>query len=167
MQPPHVESAPVTTAQSKSQSDHDDYTGLPAWYVRQLLQPYLRGISQAERCTMSEAATKLVKVRARPDEFERTRNYLKAARYPVRAGMHSNSAFALTLALDYARACDDRAFADAICDKARSWFGRDADCPAWEPDGEDFRDRRESMIERNVPVGAEVAGPLTSEDAGV
>jgi len=69
---------------------------------------------------------------------ERTRNYLKAARYPVRAGMHSNSAFALTLALDYARACDDRAFADAICDKARSWFGRDADCPAWEPDGEDF-----------------------------
>jgi len=76
VQPPHVESAPVTTAQSKSQSDHDDYTGLPAWYVRQLLQPYLRGISQAERCTMSEAATKLVKVRARPDEFERTRNYL-------------------------------------------------------------------------------------------
>lgn len=69
---------------------------------------------------------------------ERTRDYLKAALYPVRAGMHSNSAFALILALDYARAIGDRTLDDAICEKARGWFMNDADCPGWEPDGEDF-----------------------------
>jgi hypothetical protein len=68
----------------------------------------------------------------------RTRDFLSAARYPVRAGMHSNSAFALTLSLEYARVNGDAALTDAICDKARSWFARDVDCPAWEPDGEDF-----------------------------
>jgi hypothetical protein len=69
---------------------------------------------------------------------ERTRDYLRAARYPVRAGMHSNSAFALTLALDYALASGDRTLDNAIREKARAWFERDTDCPAWEPDGEDF-----------------------------
>jgi hypothetical protein len=69
---------------------------------------------------------------------ERTHDYLRAARYPVRAGTHSNSAFALTLALDYALASGDRALDQAIRDKARVWFANDANCPAWEPDGEDF-----------------------------
>ncbi|HWM48929.1 MAG TPA: DUF2891 domain-containing protein [Xanthobacteraceae bacterium] len=69
---------------------------------------------------------------------DRLRDYLAAARYPVRAGVHSNSAFALILALEYARASRDGTLADAICAKARTWYADDADCPAWEPDGEDF-----------------------------
>jgi len=68
----------------------------------------------------------------------RLRDYLAVARYPVRAGVHSNSAFALTLALEYARASGDGTLLEAICAKARTWYAGDADCPAWEPDGEDF-----------------------------
>ena len=68
----------------------------------------------------------------------RTRDFLGAAHYPVRAGMHSNSAFALILALDYARACGDSDLDEAVRHKALTWFADDADCPGWEPDGEDF-----------------------------
>ena len=68
----------------------------------------------------------------------RLRRYLDAAHYPVRAGMHSNSAFALALAFEYAEVCGDAAMAEALRQRARIWFGNDADCPAWEPDGEDF-----------------------------
>ena len=69
---------------------------------------------------------------------DRARDFLGAARYPVRAGVHSNSAFALTLSLTFARATNDAPFAEAIRNKALAWFADDADCPAWEPDGEDF-----------------------------
>jgi hypothetical protein len=66
------------------------------------------------------------------------RDYLSAANYPVRAGVHGNSAFALALAMEYADACGDAAMLAALKQKSRAWFGDDADCPAWEPDGEDF-----------------------------
>jgi DUF2891 family protein len=68
----------------------------------------------------------------------RLRDYLIAANYPVRAGVHSNSAFALVLAMKYAETCGDAAMLAALRQKSRTWFGDDADCPAWEPDGEDF-----------------------------
>jgi hypothetical protein len=68
----------------------------------------------------------------------RLRDYLIAAKYPVRAGVHGNSAFALILAMDYADARGDDALLKALQQKSRAWFGGDADCPAWEPDGEDF-----------------------------
>ncbi len=68
----------------------------------------------------------------------RLRDYLIAATYPVRAGIHNNSAFALILAMEYADACGDETMAAALRQKSRSWFGDDAGCPAWEPDGEDF-----------------------------
>jgi hypothetical protein len=64
--------------------------------------------------------------------------FLPKATYPVRSGVHSNSAFALALALDYARTCDDDALAAAVIHAARQWFVNDADCQAWEPGGEDF-----------------------------
>jgi hypothetical protein len=66
----------------------------------------------------------------------RLTDYFLAAHYPVRAGTHGNSAFALALGLEYADACGHDA--TALRQKARTWFGHDADCPAWEPDGEDF-----------------------------
>jgi len=68
----------------------------------------------------------------------RLRDYLIAAKYPVRAGVHGNSAFAVILAMDYADACGDDAMLKALQQKSCAWFGDDADCPAWEPDGEDF-----------------------------
>src|SRR5262249_44206501 len=59
--------------------------------------------------------------------------------YPIRSGVHSSSAFGLTFALDYARAVGDHKLQDALLDRARTYFARDADIPArWEPDGADF-----------------------------
>jgi len=68
----------------------------------------------------------------------RLHDYLIAAKYPVRAGVHSNSAFALILAMEHADACGEAGELAALRQKSRSWFGDDTDCPAWEPDGEDF-----------------------------
>jgi hypothetical protein len=65
--------------------------------------------------------------------------FLPRTRYPVRHGVHANSAFALAFALDYARAADVERLAAAVCAKAREWFGGDRDAPAeWEPSGADF-----------------------------
>jgi len=64
--------------------------------------------------------------------------HLPKATYPVRSGVHSNTAIALTLAMDYARTCGDDALAAMVADTARRWYLDDADCQAWEPSGEDF-----------------------------
>jgi len=65
--------------------------------------------------------------------------FLPRARYPVRYGMHGNGAFALVLALDYARTARDAALAAACEAKALEWFADDRDAPArWEPSGADF-----------------------------
>ena len=65
--------------------------------------------------------------------------YLPRATYPIRSGTHANSAFGLTLALDAARAADDRPFAEALEARARDWFLADRAYPAGlEPGGEDF-----------------------------
>jgi hypothetical protein len=69
----------------------------------------------------------------------RYRAFLPRARYAIRYGMHSNTAFALALALDYARAAGDRALEDACTAKALDWYAADRDAPAaWEPSGTDF-----------------------------
>ena len=66
------------------------------------------------------------------------REWLAKATYPLRTGLHGNSAFALSLALRYARGRDGQLEA-AIDDAARRWFGADRDYPAaWEPSGSDF-----------------------------
>ena len=64
--------------------------------------------------------------------------FLPKADYPVRAGVHSNTAFALALALEYAEAAGEDALAALIVHKAHHWYGQDADCQAWEPSGDDF-----------------------------
>jgi hypothetical protein len=69
---------------------------------------------------------------------QRFENWLPLATYPVRAGVHANTAFALLLARDYARAVGNRAFGALLRDKAIGWYGNDADCQAWEPSGDDF-----------------------------
>jgi hypothetical protein len=65
--------------------------------------------------------------------------YLSRLPYPVRTGVHSNTAFALSLALDYARAAGHRRLEAAIVSRSRDFYGADAGAPAaWEPCGEDF-----------------------------
>jgi Protein of unknown function (DUF2891) len=68
----------------------------------------------------------------------RFHEWLAKATYPVRTGTHSNTAFALVMATDYASATYDCEFAAMLRAKAVSWYGQDMDCQAWEPSGEDF-----------------------------
>lgn len=65
--------------------------------------------------------------------------YLVALVHPVRHGVHNNTAFAVKLALDYARAADDQALKLFCTSRMAFWFGHDTDYRArWEPSGEDF-----------------------------
>ena len=65
--------------------------------------------------------------------------YLPKQKYPLRAGMHANSAFGLLFALDYARAAGETALAALCAERAQSWFAGDRAASAqWEPSGADF-----------------------------
>ncbi len=68
--------------------------------------------------------------------------WLLMATYPVRYGVHPNSAFGLSRALPYAAArarSGDPALLEAITAKALAWFGSDMLYPgSWEPSGHDF-----------------------------
>ena len=71
------------------------------------------------------------------DFAARFRAHLPRADYPIRSGVHSNTAFALTLAADWA-VVHDPALRDLLRETALRWYGADRDCQAWEPSGEDF-----------------------------
>jgi hypothetical protein len=73
--------------------------------------------------------------RAFVQKFE---SWLPLATYPVRAGVHTNTAFALLLAHDYVRTVGNSAFATLLKAKAVGWYANDVDCQAWEPSGDDF-----------------------------
>ncbi len=68
----------------------------------------------------------------------RFQSFLPLATYPVRAGVHSNTAFALLLALDYAGGAGDAALATLCCRKALTWYAHDKNCQAWEPSQDEF-----------------------------
>jgi hypothetical protein len=65
--------------------------------------------------------------------------WLPKLTYPVRHGVHPNTAFGLSRALPYARSRPELGLAEAIEAAARRWFIDDVDYPAaWEPSGADF-----------------------------
>lgn len=72
---------------------------------------------------------------------QRFETFLPIADYPVRAGTHYNTAFALALAYEFAEMTGDQAFFDLLQNRALVWYGQDADCQAWEPSGDDFLSR--------------------------
>jgi hypothetical protein len=65
-------------------------------------------------------------------------NFLPKATYPTRVGTHFNSAFALTLALEYSEVAADDGLKHLLVNKALAWYGNDQNCQAWEPGGDDF-----------------------------
>ena len=69
----------------------------------------------------------------------RLKDWLPKLSHPVRIGEHDQTAFALGLMLDYARARGDAKFTDLLESKSRQFYLGDIDCPlAYEPSGEDF-----------------------------
>ena len=68
---------------------------------------------------------------------QRFKAYLPKLTYPIRTGTHFNTAFAMILALEWAQE-NDAALAGRIRERARTNYGTDRDCQAWEPGGADF-----------------------------
>ena len=65
--------------------------------------------------------------------------YLPKLAYPIRVGEHTNTAFGLSFAHDYARAVGDTTLLGSIERSARRFYLDDANCPIdWEPSGYDF-----------------------------
>jgi hypothetical protein len=65
--------------------------------------------------------------------------FLPKQTYPIRTGVHPNTAFGLAFALDYAKAVGDSELELLLNERSRTYFAGDADYPgAWEPGGEDF-----------------------------
>jgi hypothetical protein len=62
----------------------------------------------------------------------RFEDFLPKATYPVRAGTHFNTAFALALATGHPP------LRDLLRQTAERWYSADTDCAAWEPSGDDF-----------------------------
>jgi hypothetical protein len=59
--------------------------------------------------------------------------------YPIRTGVHPNTAFGLAFAHDYARAVGHAPLRALVEERARAYFAADDDAPArWEPSGADF-----------------------------
>lgn len=66
-------------------------------------------------------------------------DYLPKLQYPVRVGTHTNTAFALAFAWDYAQTLNNPVLQEAIKQRALDFYQNDADCPlGWEPSGADF-----------------------------
>lgn len=65
--------------------------------------------------------------------------FLPKMAYPIRVGEHTNTAFGLSLAYDYAVQMQDDEFKNLIASRARDFYMDDEGCPiGWEPSGFDF-----------------------------
>lgn len=65
--------------------------------------------------------------------------FLPKQNYPIRTGVHPNTAFGLAFALDYARAVGDKKLEGLIVERSKTYYGSDGNYPGgWEPGGEDF-----------------------------
>jgi hypothetical protein len=65
--------------------------------------------------------------------------FLPKQTYPIRTGVHPNTAFGLAFAYDYAKSSANEKLLQLIAERSRTYFGNDQNYPgAWEPGGEDF-----------------------------
>ncbi len=108
-----------------------------AWLLK-LAEELRRGArgspADAEWRAWSEAITPLAQAFVR-----RYVRYLPRADYPIRTGVHANSAFGLAFAHDYAAFAGEAAMQSLVEQKAVAFFGADEAYPAHlEPSGADF-----------------------------
>jgi hypothetical protein len=92
---------------------------------------------------------------------EKYLSFLPKQTYPIRTGVHPNTAFGLAFALDYARAVGNQKLATLIVERSRTYYARDRNYPAaWEPGGEDFFSPAliEADLMRRVMSETEFAG---------
>jgi len=66
-------------------------------------------------------------------------DFLPRQTYPIRTGVHPNTAFGLLFALDYSRTLGHADLEKIIVKRSREYYANDMNCPdSWEPSGEDF-----------------------------
>lgn len=66
-------------------------------------------------------------------------DFLPKQVYPIRTGLHPNTAFGIAFALDYANSVKDEKLKDLLVARSKDYFGKDTDYPAkLEPSGSDF-----------------------------
>lgn len=71
--------------------------------------------------------------------IERYLEFLPRLTYAINSGVHPNTAFGLSFALDYADLMGHQELKGLIIERSRFHFLNDRDCPTeWEPGGEDF-----------------------------
>jgi hypothetical protein len=94
---------------------------------------------------------------------QRVQSWLGRLPLPIRSGEHSQSAFAMGLTLDYARAVGNRALEATVVDRARAFYLCDRNAPvAYEPSAHDFLSPAlaEADLMRRVLAGDEWASWL-------
>jgi hypothetical protein len=65
--------------------------------------------------------------------------FLPKLNYPIRVGEHTNTAFGLAFAYDYAEAVNDNELKNLISKRSQEFYWSDQECPLkWEPSGYDF-----------------------------
>jgi hypothetical protein len=66
-------------------------------------------------------------------------DFLPRQTYPIRRGVHANTAFGIAFALDFARATGKVQLEELLTERSIAYFAGDTDYPAaWEPGGDDF-----------------------------
>jgi len=70
---------------------------------------------------------------------EKYTEFLPKLNYPIRVGEHTNTAFGLSFAYDYADAVENNELKELIAERAKDFYLNDNNCPlSWEPSGFDF-----------------------------
>ena len=95
---------------------------------------------ELDRGTSIEAKTWTANVQPLADALVgRYMDFLPKQVYPIRTGLHPNTAFGLAFALDYATATADMKLRELLVARSNDYFGKDTDYPAkLEPGGSDF-----------------------------
>lgn len=91
-------------------------------------------------------------------------DFLPKLNYPIRVGEHTNTAFGMSFAYDYAQTVDNLALKNVIEETVKRFYLTDAGCPiTWEPSGFDFLSPclQEADIVRKVLPKAEYKQWLT------
>jgi len=66
-------------------------------------------------------------------------DFLPKLRYPIRVGTHTNTAFGLAFAYDFAKETNQQELLNVITSRAKFYYLEDKNCPmTWEPSGTDF-----------------------------
>jgi hypothetical protein len=82
--------------------------------------------------------------------------FLPKLNYPLRVGTHTNTAFGLSFAYDYAKTTNHEALKNAITERAKYFFLNDQNCPiTWEPSGTDFLSpclEEAALMKRLLPI---------------